>query len=92
MGAVVLLPEGFDEHPDAHYPVLYYQGHFAATFSASFRTEPPPPAADGAAAAARGGEDYAYKFYQDWTSGPPAAHADRLSRRTPTRTTTIPTP
>lgn len=28
MGATVLLPEGYDEHPDVYYPVLYYQGHF----------------------------------------------------------------
>jgi enterochelin esterase-like enzyme len=33
LGAVVIVPEGFDEHPDAHYPVLYYQGHFASTFT-----------------------------------------------------------
>jgi len=24
LGAVVLLPDGFDEHPDARYPVLYF--------------------------------------------------------------------
>ncbi len=61
LGAVVLLPEGFDEHPDAHYPVLYNQGHFAPTFR-GFRTEPPPPNASMAAA-------YGYKLYQDWSSG-----------------------
>ena len=27
MEASVLLPKGYDEHPDVHYPVLYYQGH-----------------------------------------------------------------
>jgi hypothetical protein len=60
LGAVVLLPEGFDEHPGAHYPVLYDQGHFAPTFR-GFQTEPP----------ARGGSrtEYAYKLYQDWSSG-----------------------
>jgi hypothetical protein len=26
--ATVLLPKGYDEHPDVRYPVLYYQGHF----------------------------------------------------------------
>jgi len=59
LGAVVLLPEGFDEHPGARYPVLYRQGHFAATFN-GFRTEPRP---------SPNGIDYAYKLYQDWTSG-----------------------
>ena len=27
LGANVLLPKGYDEHPDVHYPVLYMQGH-----------------------------------------------------------------
>jgi hypothetical protein len=70
VGAVVLLPEGFDEHPDAHYPVLYYQGHFAASFSAgSFLTE--PPSAGGGGGRGRGGRggEAGYRFYQDWTSG-----------------------
>jgi enterochelin esterase-like enzyme len=62
VGAVVLLPEGFDEHPNAHYPVLYYQDHFSPSFNAgSFSTEPP-------AGGGRGGEA-GYRFYQDWTSG-----------------------
>ncbi|MGO9257291.1 MAG: alpha/beta hydrolase-fold protein [Bryobacteraceae bacterium] len=61
VGAVVLLPEGFDEHPNAHYPVLYYQGHFAATIS-NFRTEPPGGNPNSPA-------QFAYKFYQDWSSG-----------------------
>ena len=28
LGAVVLLPKGYDEHPDVHYPVVWEQGHF----------------------------------------------------------------
>jgi hypothetical protein len=70
VGAVVLLPEGFDEHPDAHYPVLYYQGHFAPSFSAgSFQTEPPSGGSgNGRGRGGRGGEA-GYRFYQDWTSG-----------------------
>jgi hypothetical protein len=28
VGAVVLLPEGFDSHPNARYPVAYLQSHF----------------------------------------------------------------
>jgi len=66
LGAVVLLPEGFDEHPNARYPVLFRQGHFAATFT-GFRTEPAP----GGGRGGRGGNgiDYAFKLYQDWTSG-----------------------
>ena len=28
IGAVVLLPKGYSQHPDARYPVIYEQGHF----------------------------------------------------------------
>ncbi len=30
LGATVLLPKGYDEHPDVHYPVIWEQGHFYA--------------------------------------------------------------
>ena len=42
LGAHVLLPEGFDSHPDAHYPLVIFHGHFPQTFS-GFREEPPDP-------------------------------------------------
>ncbi|RKY89505.1 hypothetical protein DRQ09_01240 [candidate division KSB1 bacterium] len=29
LGAVVLLPEGYETHPDVYYPVNYIQGHFS---------------------------------------------------------------
>src|SRR6185436_6277447 len=32
LGAIVVLPEGFDAHPDARYPIAYNQGHFPTTF------------------------------------------------------------
>ncbi|HXH49140.1 MAG TPA: alpha/beta hydrolase-fold protein [Terriglobia bacterium] len=28
LGAVVLLPRGYDSHPESDYPVIYEQGHF----------------------------------------------------------------
>lgn len=40
LGAHVLLPEGFDDHPDARYPLAIFHGHFPADFG-GFRTEPP---------------------------------------------------
>ena len=45
IGGVVLLPEGFDEHPDARYPVVYYQGHFKQSFATpvEFRERPATP-------------------------------------------------
>ena len=40
LGAHVLLPEGFDEHPDAKYPLAIMHGHFPSDFG-GWRTEPP---------------------------------------------------
>ncbi len=42
LGAHVLVPEGFDEHPEARYPLAIFHGHFPADFG-GFRTEPPDP-------------------------------------------------
>lgn len=42
LGAHVLLPEGFDEHPDAHYPLVINHGHFPHDFD-GFRPDPPDP-------------------------------------------------
>jgi hypothetical protein len=42
LGAYVLLPAGFAEHPDAHYPLMVFHGHFPEGISA-FRTTPPDP-------------------------------------------------
>ncbi len=68
IGGVVLLPEGFDEHPAAHYPVMYYQGHFTPSFATpvNFREQPPTPDLKDYD---RTVAEYSYKFYQDWTSG-----------------------
>ena len=40
LGAHVLLPEGFAEHPEARYPLIIFHGHFPKDFG-GFRTEPP---------------------------------------------------
>ena len=42
LGAHVLLPAGFDDHPEARYPLMIFHGHFPADFG-GFRTEPPDP-------------------------------------------------
>jgi hypothetical protein len=65
---IVLLPAGFSEHPNAHYPLMVYQGHFSSDWQGPmlFRTEPPEP---GRTREQRMSQEYEYKFYQDWTSG-----------------------
>ena len=40
LAAWVLLPAGFDTHPDARYPVAIFHGHFPSGFD-DFRVEPP---------------------------------------------------
>lgn len=42
LGAHVLLPKGFAEHPEAKYPLMIFHGHFPSDFS-GFRTTPPDP-------------------------------------------------
>lgn len=43
IGATVLLPKDYDAHPDAHYPVIYLQGHFSLEAPFGFTTEPDKP-------------------------------------------------
>ena len=65
LGAWILLPDGFDEHPDAHYPVVVYQDHFHRGLRpGAFSSTPPDPKSPGYRR-----EQSGYKFYQDWTSG-----------------------
>jgi hypothetical protein len=40
VGATVLLPRGYDDHPDIKYPAIYLQGHFSLEAPFSFKTEP----------------------------------------------------
>ncbi len=73
LGAVVLLPHGFDEHPGARYPLIVNHGHFPRTFS-GFRPEPPDPdlAPDYSERFRLEGynriqQEYAHQLYLDWT-------------------------
>jgi len=69
LGAWILLPDHFDEHPDAHYPVVVYQDHFHPGFGpVPFVTSPPDPKSPRFRR-----EQAGYRFFQDWTS-------DRLPR------------
>jgi hypothetical protein len=67
LGAIVLLPQGWDTHPNAHYPVLVHHGHFPASAASDGWRETPPDAS--ATGAARDNQVAAYQFYKDW-NGP----------------------
>jgi hypothetical protein len=73
LGAHVLLPEGFDTHPNARYPLVINHGHFPSTIE-GFREEPPDPNLKPeyserfhVEAYNRTEQEYAYRFYKDWT-------------------------
>jgi hypothetical protein len=73
LGANILLPEGFDSHPNARYPLVIFHGHFPSDFG-GFRETPPDPTLkpefserfkiDGYNKIV---QEEAYKFYQEWT-------------------------
>ncbi|HTK28401.1 MAG TPA: alpha/beta hydrolase-fold protein [Vicinamibacterales bacterium] len=74
LGAAVLVPDGFDAHPNAHYPMMVFEDHFVPDFD-GFRTEPPDPnlKPDFSERFHLSGynriqQEEAYKFYQQWTS------------------------
>ena len=74
LGAHVLLPEGFDENPQANYPLMVFHGHFPSDFG-GFRTEPPEADLEPVYSARFDLEGYnlieqqeAYDFYQTWVS------------------------
>lgn len=66
IGAVVLVPDGWEEHPDAHYPVLISEDHYHRHFFPGFRTTPPDPKATGRELDL---QQFGWRFFQDWTSG-----------------------
>jgi hypothetical protein len=73
IGANVLVPEGFDEHPQGHYPLIVFHDHFVADFD-DFRPEPPDPNLKPdyserfhISGYNRIQQEEAHKFYQQWT-------------------------
>ncbi|MDX1462678.1 MAG: alpha/beta hydrolase-fold protein [Marinirhabdus sp.] len=74
LGAHILLPKGFEEHPEAKYPLMIFHGHFPSDFG-GFRTTPPDPNLEPEYSERFGVDGYnkivqqeAYDFYQRWTS------------------------
>ena len=73
LGAHVLLPEGFDEHPEARYPLVIFHGHHPDTFG-GFREAPPDPdlKPDSNERFQLNGynrivQEQAHQFFKEWT-------------------------
>jgi len=74
LAAVVLVPEGFDQHPEVHYPLMLFHDHFVEDID-DFRTEPPDPNLKPdyserfhISGYNRIQQEEGYKFYQQWIS------------------------
>jgi len=72
LSAIVLVPEGFDAHPEARYPLIVFHDHFVSSFN-DFRESPPddnlkPDYSDRFHLAGynRVQQQEAYKNYQAW--------------------------
>jgi len=75
LSANILVPQGFDTHPNARYPLAIFEDHFNPDFG-GFRTTPPDPDLKPdyserfhISGYNRIQQEEAYKFYQQW-SGP----------------------
>jgi putative esterase len=67
LGAIVLLPSGWETHPDARYPLVVHHGHFPSSMDGdAWRETPPDPKAN---TAQREIQEAAYQFYKEW-NGP----------------------
>jgi hypothetical protein len=70
IGANVLLPSGYDEHPDVRYPVHYVQGHFPRGRAGRWSEDESSPAfklwtADGAPRFIQVTFEHACPYYDD---------------------------
>ncbi len=74
IGAALLLPFGFDEHPQARYPLVINHGHFAPTID-GWRESPPDANLKPTYSERfhwegynRTEQEWAYQLYKDWTA------------------------
>ncbi|MEM7368323.1 MAG: hypothetical protein AAF587_06945 [Bacteroidota bacterium] len=90
LGAHVLLPEGFDSHPNVKYPLAIMHGHFPHDFG-GFREEAPDPNLKPIFSERFGIDGYnrvvqesSHQLYKDWT-GPdfPRVLAVEIQHPTP---------
>jgi hypothetical protein len=90
LAAFVTLPDGFESHPDARYPLVINHGHFS-TVPDNWREVPPDPnlAPDYSERFSLVGynriqQDYSYQFFKEWTGpGFPRVLLVQLQHATP---------
>ena len=68
IGAVVLLPKGYDEHPNAHYPTIFQHNHFNLRPPFDFSTEDFPIRPELRESLNSLNRETGYEFYQAWNS------------------------
>ena len=90
LSAIVMVPEGFDTHPNARYPLIISHDHFVGTFN-DFRETPPDPNLKPdysdrfhLAGYNRIQQEEAYKNYQTWiAAGTPRVLIVKLQHANP---------
>ncbi len=90
LGAHLLLPHRFDEHPDARYPLVVFHGHFPSSFG-GWRESPPDTAVPCVYSERfrldcynRIQQQAAWQLFQDWTgAGFPRVLAVEIQHPTP---------
>jgi hypothetical protein len=68
LGATVLLPKGYAEHPDERYPVIYNNDHFNLGAPFGFSPTPVDEAEEQRYMRALRGLENGHEFYRAWTS------------------------
>ena len=68
LGATVLLPKGYESHPESNYPVIYIQGHFGLDAPFRFATEPTALTEEIRRRLQLTGLEPGYDFFQAWNS------------------------
>jgi Putative esterase len=68
LGAVVLLPRGYDTEPRRFYPAIYVQDHFSSEPPFRFAPDDRPITPDDLETRERFGVESGHEFYEAWSS------------------------
>ena len=86
LGAVVLLPKGYTDHPDVRYPTVWLQGHFTlnAPFDFTLDSTPEPESVRQARIDRTDHRESGFEFARSWLSdGFPRMVAIRILHPSP---------